>query len=276
MADYRDKFVYANGLNHHYLEWGDLDAPPVLLLHGTSSNAHSWDRVSAMLAKKYRAIAIDCRNHGDSDAETGPHDRAALAKDVEAIVEVLGITSHGLIGLSMGGGTAMNYAGSHPDRVNRLVIEDIGPDIPPAASAAVMTRLASSPRQVQSLDEYIAYLRQAPTYAGDDWIRHKAIHATRPLPDGGYEVKYRPFERVPTPPTTGIDLWALIAKITCPTLIVRGAESEILLEDMADRMVQVMPNARAIVIQRAGHPVHEDNPTDTIRAYAEFFDVPLD
>jgi pimeloyl-ACP methyl ester carboxylesterase len=274
VADYQDKYIYANGLNHHYLEWGDIAAPPIVILHGTSSNAHSWDLLSPVLAKNYRVLALDCRNHGDSDAETGPHDRTALTKDVETIVDQLGIGQHGLIGLSMGGGTAMNYAGNRPDRVNRLIIEDIGPEIPASASAAVMARFAASPKRIDSLDEYIVWAREGIPQASDDWMRYKAIHATRQLSDGSYEVKFRMFER-PAQPPAPFDTWAHIAKISCPTLVVRGGESDILTPEIAGRMVQTIPNAREVVIPRASHNVHESNPTDTIRVYAEFFDVPL-
>ncbi len=143
MAGYRDGFVEANGLRFHYLDWGDPGGPPVVLLHGTTSNAHSWDRISAMMAKKYRAIALDARNHGDSDTSPVPYNRDLLAEDVAATVDALGLDRFGLIGLSMGGRTAMIYAGYHPERIERLVIEDIAPDTPVAAGAA-STRISIS------------------------------------------------------------------------------------------------------------------------------------
>ncbi|GIW07651.1 MAG: hydrolase [Dehalococcoidia bacterium] len=276
MAEYRDGFINVNGMRFHYLDWGDPAAPPVVLLHGTTSNAHSWDRVAAMLARKYRAIALDARNHGDSDTSPVPYNRDMLAEDVAATVDALGFARFGLIGLSMGGRTAMVYAGHHPDRVERLVIEDIGPETPAAATAAVMERIRTSPQRFNSLDEYIAWSRQSLQFADEEWLREKARHATRQLPDGTYENKYRHNQSQNAPLTTELNLWEHIAKITCPTLIVRGSESEVLTAEIADRMAEVMPNARHIVIERAGHPVHEDNPRDTLRVYAEFFGVPLD
>jgi pimeloyl-ACP methyl ester carboxylesterase len=170
----------------------------------------------------------------------------------------------------------MVYAGHHPDRVERLVIEDIGPETPAAATAAVMERIRTSPQRFNSLDEYIAWSRQSLQFADEEWLREKARHATRQLPDGTYENKYRHNQSQNAPLTTELNLWEHIAKITCPTLIVRGSESEVLTAEIADRMAEVMPNARHIVIERAGHPVHEDNPRDTLRVYAEFFGVPLD
>lgn len=276
MAAYRDQFIAVNGMRFHYLEWGDPSAPPVVLLHGTTSNAHSWDRVSAMLARKYRAIALDARNHGDSDTSPVPYNRDTLAEDVAATVDALGLETFGLIGLSMGGRTAMVYAGHHPERVERLVIEDIGPETPPEATARVMERIRAAPQRFRSLDEYIAWSRQSLQFADDDWLLEKARHATRQLPDGTYENKYRHSQSQNAPLTTTLDLWEHISKITCPTLIVRGSESDVLTAEIAERMAQVMPNARHLVIERAGHPVHEDNPRDTIRAYAEFFGVPLE
>ncbi|MFN8535615.1 MAG: alpha/beta hydrolase [Dehalococcoidia bacterium] len=276
MAGYRDGFVEANGLRFHYLDWGDPGAPPVVLLHGTTSNAHSWDRISAMLAKKYRAIALDARNHGDSDTSPVPYNRDLLAEDVAATVDALGLDRFGLIGLSMGGRTAMIYAGYHPERIERLVIEDIAPDTPVAAGADVMARINATPQRLNSLDEWIAWARQGLLFADDEWLQEKARHALRQLPDGTYENKYRHNLSQSAPLTITLDLWEHIGKIPCSTLVIRGAESAVLNAELAERMVRSMPDARTVVVPRAGHPVHEDNPTDSLRIYAEFFDVPLD
>ncbi|MCL6647712.1 MAG: alpha/beta hydrolase [Chloroflexi bacterium] len=276
MADYQDRFVTANGLRFHYLEWGAPTAPPVVLLHGTTSTAHSWDRVSALLARRYRALAVDARDHGESDRSPAPYNRDTLVADLAAIVDALDLERFGLVGLSMGGRTAMLYAGLFPDRVERLVIEDIGPETPPEASAAVMARIAAMPQRFASLAEYVAWARQSVPYADEAWLYEKARHATRPLPDGSFENTYRRSWPTTAPLTTSVDLWAHLARISCPTLILRGAESEVLTAEIAARMVAVMPAAHEVVIPRAGHVVHEDNPEDSLRAYAEFFGIPLE
>jgi pimeloyl-ACP methyl ester carboxylesterase len=275
MTEYQDKYIDIDGMRFHYLEWGDPSAPPVVMLHGTTSNAHSWDKVSAVLAKRYRVLALDCRDHGESDSTTAPIEANQLSNDVGATVDKLGIDKFGLIGLSMGGRTAMTYTGYNPDRVERLVIEDIGPEVPPEAQARVRATIsASGTTDFASPDEYVEFQRTNKQHAPREWLSHLAEHSLKQLPNGRWVNKYRPRKEGMMMPG-GPDLWEHITNITCPTLIIRGGESDILDEDITNRMLERMPNAKAVAIPKAAHVVHEDNPTETIAAIADFFDVPV-
>ena len=275
MAGYRHQYVTPGDIRFHYLEWGDPAAPPVVLLHGTSGNAHSWDLLSPVLAQQYHVLAFDCRDHGESGDSPVPLNGDLLVSDVKETVDYLGLETFGLIGLSMGGRTAMNFTGTYPDRVNQLVIEDVGPEIPAETSARVSARNQSFPANFDSLDDLIAWNRQSRIHASDAWMRYAAELSSRPLPDGRREIKYRPKKMPPgqTTMTSVIDTWGIIRNISCPTLIVRGADSEILNEDISNRMLERIPGSHAIVVERAGHAVHEDNPEDYNNAVASFFGV---
>src|SRR5262245_17686061 len=103
LVDLRDRTVPANGLQLHYVEWGDPGARPIVLLHGITGHARTWDRLAADLGHAYRVIALDQRGHGDSQpAPDGDYSTAAMAGDVAAFADALGLGTFSLLGLSMG------------------------------------------------------------------------------------------------------------------------------------------------------------------------------
>src|SRR5437773_7043729 len=129
----RDRTVDARGLAFHCVEWGDPAAKPLVLLHGITGHARTWDRLAADLAPHFRIVALDQRGHGDSPpAPDGDYTMGTMAQDLGAVADALGLGTFTLLGLSMGGRVAIAYAGGQPSRVERLVIVDIGPDIHPA------------------------------------------------------------------------------------------------------------------------------------------------
>ena len=131
----RDRFVDAHGLRFHYLEWGEAESPPIVLLHGFAQTCHSWDFVALSLCDRFRVVALDQRGHGDSDwAPDGDYTPEAYQSDLHAIVQELGLREIVLIGLSMGGRNAFTYASSHPERVRALVIVDAAPESRPAGT----------------------------------------------------------------------------------------------------------------------------------------------
>ena len=113
-----DRQVAANGLMLHLLDWGGDTLPPVLFLHGGSLTAHTWDLVCLALRDQYHCLALDLRGHGDSDwSPDGEYTADAHARDVEGVVEALGLDRFILVGMSLGGATALTYAGRNIDRL---------------------------------------------------------------------------------------------------------------------------------------------------------------
>ncbi len=123
MAD--DRFIEANGLQFHTLDWGG-HGEWVVLLHGLASQAHIWDLVAPQLSESLRVIAIDQRGHGLSDKPDAGYDFASITHDLDQILTVLDIERATLIGHSWGGNVAVQYAVDHPERVDRLVLVDGG------------------------------------------------------------------------------------------------------------------------------------------------------
>jgi pimeloyl-ACP methyl ester carboxylesterase len=259
-----DRTLELHGQRFHYTEWGPPAAPAVVFLHGITGHARTWDDEARLLADRFRVLVLDQRGHGDSDpAPDGDYSDAALLGDLEAFVDRLGVRRLNLVALSLGGRVAINYAGRHPEWVERLVIVDIGPEIAPAGRARVGGLMAHAPERFETLEEVVAYQRaNAPLYT-EAMLRHRAQHAVRALPGGGFTWKYdRALRdairqgRMRTP----ADLWPQWAAIQCPTLLVRGSESDILTDEIAKLMLDRLAHARLAVVPNAGHTVPGDQP----------------
>src|ERR1700752_2610203 len=135
---HHDRSIVLHGRRYHYTEWGAATAPPVVMLHGVTGHARTWDDESRLLAARYRVLALDQRGHGDTDpAPDADYSDVALLADLEAFVAALGLGRISMVALSLGGRVAINYAGPHPTGVDRLVIVDIGPEIAPAGGMRV-------------------------------------------------------------------------------------------------------------------------------------------
>src|SRR2546423_8583560 len=143
---HRDRTIVLNGQRFHYTEWGASTAPPLVMLHGVTGHARTWDEEAAALAARYRVLALDQRGHGDSDpSPNADYTVATLSADVTAFADTLGLPRFSLVGLSMGGRVAIAFAGQAPRRVDRLVIVDIGPEISEAGLDPGGTPTAPAP-----------------------------------------------------------------------------------------------------------------------------------
>jgi esterase len=269
-----DRTILLRGLRFHYTEWGAPTAPPIVLLHGITGHARTWDDEARLLSASRRVLVLDQRGHGDTEpAPDGDYSDGALLDDLVAFADALSLRRFSLVALSLGGRVAINFAGHYPDRVDRLLVVDIGPEIAPVGRARVGTLMASAPERFETLEQVIAHMRaNSPLYA-EAMLRHRAQHAVRPLADGGLTWKYdrelrealrQGRMRLPT------DLWPQWRAITCPTLLVRGAESDILPDEMAKRMVDELPTARLVVVPGAGHTVPGDQPVAFQSLLSEF------
>ena len=271
---HRDRTVTLRGLRFHYTEWGDAAAPPVVMLHGLTGHARTWDEEARALSGRYRVLALDQRGHGDSDpAPDGDYTTGTLAEDLAAFCAALALGFPRLLGLSMGGRVAIAYAGRRPTRVERLVVVDIGPEIAPAGRARVGQTMGQAPERFATVAEALAYQRANNPRYTDALLRHRVEHGLRALPDGGFAWKYDRALRDAV--RTGrwrdtLDLWPLWRAVACPTLLVRGADSDVLSPEIAQRMLEENPRARLVEVPGAGHTVPGDQPEAFQALVAEF------
>ena len=252
-----DRHIQVGGLNIHCLEWGEPGAPPVVMVHGLSGNAHAFDNLAPHFLPKYRVISVDVRGRGDSDwAEDGDYSNDAYVADLEGLRQALGFDRFSLVGTSMGGRISMTYAGTYPDRVERAVLNDIGPDIDPRGGDRIAASTRDAATSFATMEDVLAWHReQRPAFSllSEEEQRVTAGHAVKPQPGGGYTWKMDPAVRVnprrPDPETS----WTLARRIPCPVLLVRGGISDLLSPETARRMVGEMQDCRMVEAPGVGH-----------------------
>jgi len=253
-----DKYININELNLHYLDWGNHDKPPMVLLHGLCSSAHYWDIFANRASGEYHVLAPDQRGHGDSDwaKSYGPR---GYVLDLEGFIEELGLQKLTLIGHSMGGINAIIYAARHPENVKALVIVDIGPEISPEGVARMEAARSTEPETFKTEDEVITYIRKLEPRESDDFIRHQAKYAVTLDDRELLTFKYDPALLV-TELRSPDWLWDYIDQIVCPVLLLHGSESDMLDAKVAGMMVNRLMFGHLLDIERAGHGVPGDNP----------------
>jgi pimeloyl-ACP methyl ester carboxylesterase len=259
-----DHFVVANGIRLHYLDYGNRAAPPLLLLHGLSGHAHTFDMVAPHLSDRYHVLSLDVRGRGESDwAPNGDYTFPAYLTDVADLCRVLEMPRVTLAGTSMGGLITFMLAATRPDLVERAVINDIGPEIDPRGLARIQEYIGNAPASFPDEASLLVWFRDNyPEMLGglsDAQLRAWAGYSVRPLPEGGFGWRMDPAVRTATrpdpdaPPAPTPDLWALVPAIRCPVLVLRGALSDILAPDVAERFAATLPDGRLAVIPGVGH-----------------------
>ena len=256
------RFVEVNGLRLHYVDWGNTAAPTLVLLHGHASNVHTFDQLANRLRHDWHVVAMDQRGHGDSQWASDGYDRERFVEDFAGFVAAVEIGPFSLLGHSMGGLVGIEYVASHPAAVERFAIVDIGPEIKRADTSQIRRETVEAPEEFDSVDDVYAFLRAVDPLPPDGMLRYRAKHAVRQLESGKWGWKYdkelRSSARESRSPSAE-ELWAALASIACPTLVVRGQRSEVLAKDVAERMERVLPNGRLFEVERAGHRITLDN-----------------
>jgi esterase len=274
-----DRFAQVNGLQLHYVEWGERTSPPIVMLHGLRGSARTWDLVAQPLSGQYQLLALDQRGRGESDwAADGNYTRDAYIADIEAFVDQLGLGKFILAGHSMGGANTIAYTAKHPERVRAAVIEDMGPATkPPAPGGARIGReLEATPSTFASWAEAEALIRSVRPETPEVAIKTAVQNSLKATTDGQITWKYdlegiRAARRLSLGQPT-VDLWPLVKAIQCPTLVLRGGRSDILAAETAQAMREANPHIRWVEIPGASHFVHDDNLEAYNRELARFLE----
>ena len=264
------KNVTANGINIHYLDWGTEDKPPMVLLHGLRGHARVWEDVAESLCGDFHVYSVDQRGRGDTDhAPGGDYSTEAFVADVSGFVDAIGLDKFVLFGHSMGGRNSMAFAGKYPERLEALCIVDIGPKIEATGGNRITEELRSLPPQFDSFEAALAHVQTGNRFASEPVMRRRLTGQTQTLPDGNLGWKFDPAireQRINGTAAPAVDLWPALEKITCPTLVVRGTETDLLTRETAQQMIDTLAQGSLVEIERAGHMVFEDNPADFIAA----------
>jgi esterase len=268
-----DHQVIVGAMRFHYLDWGG-SGPPILFLHGGGLNAHTWDCVAVMLREGYRCIALDQRGHGDSEwSPVLDYRFTAHVGDIEGFIEATRLERPILVGQSMGGLNSLAYATRHSDRMRAMVIVDVAPEVSSSGAERIRAFTATP-----ELDSPEAFLERAVKFnpLRDPAVLHRSLYYNlRQTPAGKWTFKHdqrpRSEEGMRSFSETRVRLASELSSIRCPTLVVRGALSDILTDDAAEKFARSLPDGRWVRVENSGHNVQGDNPRALLDAMLAFF-----
>ena len=247
-----------------YWEWGDPQNPNVLVcVHGLSRQGRDFDTVAQALAGEHRVVCPDVVGRGESDWLADPMGYAIPSYVADMVTLLARLNAHSVdwLGTSMGGLIGLGVASLAGNPIRRLVLNDVGPTIQLDAIARIGTYLGL-PMHWASLEEAADYMLSISKGFGAH-TREQWLALTRPMlrPDGqGFKPHYDPAIAVPfraiTPEIAAYGqaaLWKAFDAVTCPTLLLRGADSDLLTADTAAAMTQRGPRAELREFANVGH-----------------------
>jgi pimeloyl-ACP methyl ester carboxylesterase len=248
-----------NGVRLHHLDWPGKEQP-LVCLHGLTGNAHNFDGLARALSPHHRVLALDLRGRGQSGwAEEQSYTVPQYVADLERWLDEVALERVALVGTSMGGVVALLFAARCPDRVERLVLNDIGSVVDARGLDRIRSSVGCAPEIFPDLDAVVRWFRE--NYPGqrltDDQVREWAGFATRPLEQGGLGWRCDPAIRkqmnTGEPTAHPVDLWPTCEAIGCPTLVVRGAASDLLSRGTVQEMQRRMANCTSVEVPGVGH-----------------------
>jgi pimeloyl-ACP methyl ester carboxylesterase len=282
-------FTMVDDRQVHYLSWGRRNAKPVVCLHGGAQTAYMWEELGAALGDHYFVLAPDLPGHGDSDLDlsiagtTSGLDRRRLAEGVEEVLDHFGIDDAVFVGASLGGITSLTVASQSPTRVSGIVLVDIGHRLEDDGVQRIvefMTKhesFASLEEAAVAVGEYLPH-RKSPS--SPERLRRNL----RQRADGRWEWKHALGRQLRDATATGerpafsgggwrdlvAGMDAELTRLSCPVLVLRGEQSDVLSGEGAEEATQLIPNARLATISSAGHHAAGDNPATTVTLVATF------
>ncbi|HEX6692812.1 MAG TPA: alpha/beta hydrolase [Burkholderiales bacterium] len=266
-----------------YTEWGDASNPHVVVcVHGLARNSRDFDYLAGALASDCRVVCMDVVGRGESEwldnksdytFSTYTADAAAMLARATApgpagwFSKAAPVTRLDWVGTSMGGMIGMFLAAKRNSPIRRLVLNDVGALIPWSALFRMKGYVGHGVR-FPSLERVEAHLREVCAPFGplnDAQWRHLAEHSARRDEDGGYVMRYDPAiaqgmhghvdHEFPMGPDVlrGIDLWNIWSKVSAPTLVLRGAESDVLRANTLKEMKERRPDTQSVEFAGVGH-----------------------
>jgi pimeloyl-ACP methyl ester carboxylesterase len=279
---------FSQRLRLHYVDWGNPNAPLLILVHGTRDHCRNWDWIARELCGRYHVIAPDLRGHGDSQWVIGSN--YAMIDYVYDIAQLLHQQDRfpvTVIGHSLGGSISLQYAGIFPDCVSQLVsIEGLGPSpkmIEHRGKTPVEQRMrewieagrsmaSRTPRRYDSLEQAFRRMQTENPHLSEEWARQLTVHGVNQNEDGSYSWKFDNYTRAHSPYSFNLrEAHALWKRITCPTLLIRGTEG-FAGDYEKDGRAAVFSNARVEVVEKAGHWVHHDQLERVFELLRDFLD----
>ena len=277
---------FSQRLRLHYVDWGNSEAPPLLLVHGGRDHCRNWDWVAQELCDDWHVIAPDLRGHGDSEwVSDGNYTMAAYVYDLAQLIHQQQLAPVTIIGHSLGGNISLRYTGTYPDSVRRLIaIEGLGPSpvrLKELGIGTIDERMhkwiderrglaGRMPRRYPTIDVAIQRMQEANQHLSPEQARHLTIHGINQNEDATFSWKFDNYMRSWPPYDMQRDhIQDLWKRISCPTVLVTGTESWATNPDEDGRSAH-FSNARVAVFEEAGHWVHHDQLDGFLALATEF------
>lgn len=243
-----------------YTEWGARDNPKVLMcVHGLTRNGRDFDDLARRMAADYRVVCPDVVGRGMSDWLPVKTDYGfpQYVNDMITLLARLDVEQVHWVGTSMGGLIGMIIAALPGTPISRFVLNDVGPVITVDAIARIAEFVGNAPvfPDVDAAEAYIRVVSEPFGPLTDAQWRHLATHAVKAA-DGGFVMRYDPGIAEPfrqNPLANDVDQWPLYDAIKCPTMVVRGARSDLLTHETATEMASRGPKARLVEVPGVGH-----------------------
>jgi pimeloyl-ACP methyl ester carboxylesterase len=257
------------------LVWGEAE-PELVLLHGGAQNAHTWDTVALALDRPL--VAVDLPGHGHSDgARTGSYDPRSNAEDVATAIRALAPNARAVVGMSLGGMTALALTQVAPELVRSLVLVDITPGVDEHKAGAILAFVAG-PESFDSFDELLARTVEFNPTRSESSLRRGILHNAEQREDGTWvwrHARHRTGDAAPGAqvPQFG-DLWEALSGHDGPVMLVRGMRAQSVVSDDDEAEVRRRrPDARVEHVAEAGHSVQGDTPVELAALIADFVDT---
>jgi pimeloyl-ACP methyl ester carboxylesterase len=252
-------YAICEGRELHYVEWGE-GRETVIAWHGLARTGRDMDDIAAHLASRYRVICPDTIGRGLSQWSAQPKREYCLdfyARLAVALLDALGVDDCLWLGTSMGGALGIHLAaGALKGRIRRLLLNDIGPELAPAAVERIRTYAGSPPQfdRMSELEQYFRTIYRPYGRLSDEQWRRLAETSARRTADGRLTPHYDPkivlqFEHYPH----DYDQWDAYDAVECPTLCLRGESSDLLLPAVAEAMRHRGPHTDVVTIAGCGH-----------------------
>lgn len=254
-------FVAVDGLRQvSGLRWADA-SPELVLVHGGAQNAHTFDTVA--LAMQRPLVAIDLPGHGHSDAS--PAGSAAFrshANDLAVALPQVTTPPLPLVGMSLGGLTAIVLAATHPDLVSSLFLIDITPGVN-ATKAHHITEFVNGPKTFDDFDSLLERtVRFNPTRSVSS-LRRGILHNAIQRPDGSWVWRHQQHPSIDAGEPSAADLWDLIESIPAPLTLIRGMAPGSVVDDEDEaELRRRRPDATVVHVADAGHSIQGDAPLE--------------
>lgn len=266
----RSGFVHLDGRQVHYLEWGPAIAPVVLALHGGGQTSYMFEELGTALRRTHHVLAPDLPGHGESTSLGDPSEfsRESLAETVPHLLDEFGTGPVTIVGASLGGIIALTLAASRPERVNAIVLIDVGHRLEEAGVRRIigfMQQYESFGSLEEASDAVAEFMPNRPRTDPQRLRRN-----LRQRSDGRWTWKHN-LGRVSAERIEEVDWHDILAglkddaaRVQVPVLVLRGAKSDVLSSDGASEIAAVLSNARLVEVTNAGHLAAGDNPTSTV------------